>query len=228
MSKEVWVSTALIGDDLAFYNISSDLFLTATRKDGQVLARAGWSVTDTVCRNLRGEPLPADRFPARILGPDDGDYGFMPDLFSSGGYWLVSPQVAGILRGFDLGDGHLYPVRMMDSDFKHCLLPDHYCLNFGAVKDTVLIDGSNNLETVAGADLRQPLSKVRDGDIVVTADALSGPDLWIEAQVANAFFLSGALAEALGAAGLAKVFGLRRCRLADRAEMDAQRARVAG
>jgi len=117
---------------------------------------------------------------------------------------------------------------MIDSDFKHCLLPDHYCLNFGAVKDTVLIDGSNNLETVAGADLRQPLSKVRDGDIVVTADALSGPDLWIEAQVANAFFLSGALAEALGAAGLAKVFGLRRCRLADRAEMDAQRARVAG
>lgn len=52
--------------------------------------------------------------------------------------------------------------------------------------------------------------------------------MWIEAQVANAFFLSGALAEALGAAGLAKVFGLRRCRLADRAEMDAQRARVAG
>ena len=41
-------------------------------------------------------------------------------------------------------------------------------------------------------------------------------------------FPSGALAEALGAAGLAKVFGLRRCRLADRAEMDAQRARVAG
>lgn len=221
MSDGIWMSRALIDDDLRCYNLATDVSLTATRKDGEELAREGWSITETLRANLRGVPLPADRFPARVLGPDDGDYGFLPDLFSIGGYWLVTPEAADVLRGFDLGAGNLHPVRMMDSNFKRALLPDRFCLNFGAVKDTVLLDASDSLEPAGGAGLLRPLARAGDGDIAVTAEALSGPDLWIEARLADAFFVSDALAEALRAAGVGKVFGLRQCRVMGLAGMKA-------
>jgi len=52
-----------------------------------------------------------------------------------------------------------------------------------------------------------------DGQIAVSTAALSGPDLWIDTQFCNAFFLSDRLAQALRAAKVSRPFGLLRCRI---------------
>jgi hypothetical protein len=51
-----------------------------------------------------------------------------------------------------------------------------------------------------------------DDDFALSAAALQGPDLWIGAQVWDAFFLSDRLVRALREARLTRRLGLRRCR----------------
>ena len=58
-----------------------------------------------------------------------------------------------------------------------------------------------------------------DGDVVLSAAALEGPDLWFEVRVDNKIFMSDRLAEALIEIGMSDVFKLQLCRIAGDAQI---------
>jgi hypothetical protein len=55
---------------------------------------------------------------------------------------------------------------------------------------------------------------ISDGDCVLTATALEGPDVWIDASVGIAFFMSGRLVAAINDANLSAMMPLKSCRIA--------------
>ena len=52
---------------------------------------------------------------------------------------------------------------------------------------------------------------MQDKDIAVSSSALDGPDLWMDPQMRDAFFVSHALAQALRVAKVSRPFKLRKC-----------------
>jgi hypothetical protein len=45
------------------------------------------------------------------------------------------------------------------------------------------------------------------------AEALAGPDIWVDPQIYETFFVSDGLATALKEAGVARAFELKKCKL---------------
>src|SRR5262245_49967645 len=66
----------------------------------------------------RGENLVWAAFPTQIFcSPDASEKDYqLPDLFKGYGYWVVSEAAAEVLRQFDLGQGHLHPVKVLRRD----------------------------------------------------------------------------------------------------------------
>jgi len=52
-----------------------------------------------------------------------------------------------------------------------------------------------------------------DGAFAVSRDALGGPDVWVDPLLLKSIFVSGALGDALEAAGLRKALRLFKCRV---------------
>ncbi|WP_171181452.1 imm11 family protein [Ruegeria sp. HKCCD8929] len=168
---------------------------------------------DAMKRNAMGEPLPAERFPKEMYAEyKDKREKKQPDLFSAGGFWTVSAACAEVLCRFDLGQGSLYPVRLFQHDRSTPVEGEYYCVNFGAQKTAVLTDQSSRIKKpYENYDIWQPPLAMQDNDISVRSSSLSGPDLWIDPQMRDAFFLSDALAQALRAAKVSRPFKLRKC-----------------
>jgi hypothetical protein len=138
----------------------------------------------------------------------------LPDLANAGGFWTVSAAVADVLRRVELGRTSLYPTKAFRYDRRTRLEGEYFCLNFGERKTAFLPEQSPRAEKpYPNEDIwKLPLAP-NDSDIAVGQAALSGADLWVDPQVRNAFFLSDRLVQALKAAGLARRFGLFRCRV---------------
>jgi hypothetical protein len=54
----------------------------------------------------------------------------------------------------------------------------------------------------------------KDDQLAVSPAAFDGPDVWVDPLLFKSVFLSGALGDALDAAGLRRAFDLFRCRVA--------------
>lgn len=206
MGGAVWVSGAMMDDRLLRLPLATDL----VEQDG---ARA----IEALNRNDAGEPLPPDWFPRLICPSDDArrPLGQLPELFPANTFWIVSQRCADVLRRFDLGQGALHPVRVVQKDRTTPVAGHHWCLNFGNVKRCFLPAGSPRAIRNEGAltDMWFPPFAMKDGDIAVSASASTGPDIWIDPALKMAFFVSDPLASALKAAGAATPFGFRKCRL---------------
>ena len=202
MDESVWISNAMMDVERALLPLRSDIALT--NSDDAV---------EAIRQNNSGVPLPKDRFPNEVFGSSDaGTFQELPDFFSADGYWAVSEACAEVLKGFDLGSGGLYPVRIFQKDRKTPVPGDYYCLNFGSVKETFQPEGSPKAyKSQHGGDFWMPPFVVKDGDIAVSRAALAGSDLWVDPKMERAFFVSGGLANALKAAKLN--LGLRRCKI---------------
>lgn len=177
---------------------------------------------DAARRNETGQPLPADRFPARFFEgsqrPDeDSGPEPLPDLFNAGDFWVVSAALAQVLRGAELGRTSLYPTQLLREDRATPIDAEYFCLNFGEARDAFDAGRSPKVQPSQekGADWLLP-DALDDGDIALTPEALDGPDLWVDPGLGNAFFLSGTLVAALRDASLADGLGLRRCRVVGR------------
>ena len=170
-------------------------------------------------QNMAGEPLKAECFPSEIYGAPhakDSDYR-LPNIFFAGSFWAVSKAAADVLRQFDLGAGGLYPVKVFKKDRQTPIGGEWFCINFGNRKEAVAVPESmsslNDQYIRPGVKGWIPKFAIDDGGIAVSKAACSGPDIWIDPQIGDAFFLSDALAMALKTAKADKGFFLHKCRV---------------
>jgi hypothetical protein len=203
----VWASNAMINP--AMLRPISNCFDDGSEK-GRELYTKGYR------GNLAGESLPAEYFPPEIYVRKDADrnYEKLPELFFAGSYWVVSGEVADVMRKFDLGFCNLYPTKVFRKDRKTPIGDRWFCLNFGNVKRAYREGGSDSTYWIPKPETRHgaPIT-LRDNLLVVSNESLIGPDIWVDPQIRDIFFLSDPLAQALKAAGVARAFGLKKCRV---------------
>lgn len=166
-------------------------------------------------RNAAGEVLSAENFPREIWGIRGlNDSRSLPDIFMGYGPWIVSKAAAGVMRQFDMGQGGLYPVRILKRDRKTPFDGEWFCLNFGNVKKAYVGGGEDRTAHIPKPFIRHATPGPLGHNVLsVTADALVGPDIWVDPQIYDTFFVSDGLAKALKAAGVAKAFGFKKCKI---------------
>jgi hypothetical protein len=169
-------------------------------------------------RNMAGEPMKAEFFPSEIYGaPHARESNYrLPNLFFAGSIWAVSKAAVDVLRQFDLGAAGLYPVKVFKKDRQTPVGGEWFCINFGNRKETVAVRESIlRDERWIRPGVKGWIAKagIKDGDIAVFKAACPGPDIWIDPQIGDAFFLSDALAVALKKAKADKGFFLHKCRV---------------
>jgi hypothetical protein len=169
-------------------------------------------------QNVAGEPLKAECFPSEIYGAPqakESDYR-LPHIFFAGSFWAVSKAAADVLRQFDLGGGGLFPVKVLKKDRQTPVGGEWFCINFSNRKAAIAVPESTSLRDRYIRPKEKgwfPKATIKDGDIAVSKTACSGPDIWIDPQVGDAFFLSDGLGNALKKAKADKGFFLHKCRV---------------
>jgi hypothetical protein len=169
-------------------------------------------------QNNAGESLGADCFAPEIYVRKHANtnYEKLPHLFFAGSYWVVSGAVADVMRGFDLGGGNLYPTKVFRKDRKTPIGDEWFCLNFGNVKKAYVRGGVDPTPYIKMPYIRhRPPTILNDNDYTLDTEALVGPDIWVDPQIVETFFLSDSLSKALKAAGVAGPFGLKKCRVGE-------------
>jgi hypothetical protein len=209
MSDAVWISIAM-GSATNLRPLRHSFSETDQRKDA-----IAWGE-----QNVAGEPLKAECFPAEIYGaPDARESNYrLPNIFFAGSFWAVSKAAADVLRQFDLGAGGLYPVKVLKKDRQTPVGGEWFCINFGNRKEAVAVPESStslNEQYIRPGGVKGwvPRQSIKDGDIAVSKAACSRPDIWIDTQIGDAFFLSDALGMALKRAKADKGFFLHKCRV---------------
>ena len=154
-------------------------------------------------------------FPQIIYGAPNAkekDYR-LPHLFFAGSYWAISEAAANVLWQFQLGDCSLYPVEVFKHDRLTRVEGQWFCINFGNSKRAVIPEKSQRLEPGPQGRYDVPVT-LADGQLAVSEGALRPPDIWVDPQLWDNFFLSGQLGAALRRAKVDKGFFLSRCRVA--------------
>jgi len=122
--------------------------------------------------------------------------------------------MADVLRRFDLGQGALYPVRVLEYDRETPVEGNYFHINFGNVKEAFLPEMSPTAQRRHdGIDIWKRIVPAKNDEMAVRGTALTGPDIWIDPRFYNAFFLRGCLVQALKAAKLTRGLWLSRCRV---------------
>ena len=165
-----------------------------------------------LARNESGESLPPECFPTRLWTGGERDHKAFPDLFQGVNGLVVSQRCAEVLGRFDLGHGHLYPVQLLRRDRVTEVPSSYFYLNIGNRKTGFLADLSPCAWPVSAGGWSPPPG-LKDDEFSVSTAVLEGPDLWVDTDVWDAFFVSDRLGAALTAAKLAKAFRLRRCKV---------------
>lgn len=132
------------------------------------------------------------------------------------GPWIVSTAVADVMRQFDMGQGGFYPVRVLKKDRRTPFNGEWFCLNFGNVKKAYLGGGRDPTPHITKGFMRHAMPSthlIQDNMLMVNADALVGPDIWVDPQIYDTFFVSDRLAQGLKGAGLARAFGFKKCKI---------------
>lgn len=165
-------------------------------------------------RNERGEVLAPDEFPKVIFGAphaEEKDY-CVPDLFAAYGYWVLSEAAANVLRESDLGQAQLVPVPVLKSDRKTPVGGTWFCVNFANARRLLVPEQSDHIRM--GPQQRYNLpATTKDNQVVVSADALQPPDIWVDPEFWAAFFVSERLGTALRRAKVDKSFFLTKCQV---------------
>jgi hypothetical protein len=166
--------------------------------------------------NQKGQPVPETMCPKKIWGDEDVPFfDKIPDLICAQGQWIVSAQAADVLRRFNLGGGALYPVTegIYQQDQVTRVPGEFFVWIFGNVKQGFLPDQTTKCFPISGAYWWEISYDLADDDIAVSQAVLGGPDVWLDPLLFDSIFLSGALGDALEAAGLREAFRLYRCRV---------------
>lgn len=128
-----------------------------------------------------------------------------------------------MLAGANLGDGGLLPFPIYQEDLSTPVDGKFYCLNFGARKNTFRPSESKNVELLGtdsktGTEVWKVNSWAEDGDVALSAAALTGADLWGEETIRSKLFMSEALVAALRETNVKIDFRLKQCRIVGSAQ----------
>jgi hypothetical protein len=167
----------------------------------------------------QGFALRREELPEAAAVWNEKRFRLLGDIFFAGGFLVVRGRLAEVLSRFDLGEGGLIPFPVYQADLV-TPYPGEFCLlNFGCIKNTVLIDQCEDakkfvVDKDSGLQIWHINRSKSEGEVALSARALEGPDLWFEEAVHNKIFLSDALGQALLDIGMGDVFRLTRCRIA--------------
>lgn len=220
MSGKVWISSVLSN-----YALSIDQGIRNKYRghDWEEARIDGLSLPDEAhnarMRNERGFALRRKDFPEASAVWDQTLFSKVNDVFRIGPFHAVRGRVAEILGHFDLGEGGLIPYTIFQDDLVTPLEDQFSLLNFGARKNSILPEQSENvvksvIQASTGRQLWEVNSWHEDGDVALSPSALEGPDLWFEELVPHGqIFISDALAQALTEIGAGDLFKLKQCRV---------------
>jgi hypothetical protein len=214
-AARVWVST--FGNTSIYIRTIMMMHERAGEDDTREELEKGALICD---QYTAGFGVPEAEMPLRFCGMfRDTRIRKLSDYFMASGFIIVSPRCAEVFSRFDLGTGGFYPVDIYHGDRKTRVAGDYFLLNFGCRKRTFLpadLDPSifRSIKPSNGPRWLYAAWAEDDACTVSTA-ALQGPDIWVEEQLHDAFFLSDRLVRALRDAKLTRSIRLRRCRVLD-------------
>jgi hypothetical protein len=209
MTESVWISDVLAHPDLVLMMETDIVANDALRAIEAIkLLKAGKSVAQDMCPSTiwAGERAKATKR--------------LPDLFLANSYPIVSERAAAILGQFNLGEGALHPVgAVYDKDRTTRFPGTFFCWIFGNTKSAFSAEHSTGMRPFAPNAPGGPRNwwsmpfVHQDAQLAVSAEALAGPDVWVDPTLFKSIFVSGPLGNALDAAGLTGAFHLFRCRV---------------
>ncbi|MBU3258901.1 hypothetical protein KPG71_02615 [Roseovarius sp. PS-C2] len=165
---------------------------------------------DTTLRIRKGERVDPGALPVRCVLSGTGKRARVPDFFFLN-YYILSESMARIFREFDLGHGYLHPLQLMDRDGT-TVLGTYYILVAGNVKSALVPEKSENLKKDAISRLKLPVIPKNDA-LVMSRDALEGPDVWHHQPFLKGLFLSDRLVRTLKSQKCDRLFHLYRIRI---------------
>lgn len=176
-------------------------------------------VLEALRRYKQGYCLQRTDFPEAEAVWNDKRFSIRKDLFFVGPFFAVQCSLAEVFSRFDLGEGGLIPFPVYQADLATPYPGEFFLLSFGCTKNTVLIDQCEDatnfmVRKATGIQVHHINDIKPGGEVVLSPQSLSGPDLWFEEAVHNKIFLSDALGQALLNIGMGDVFRLTRCRIA--------------
>ena len=134
------------------------------------------------------------------------------------GFTIVSSEVADVLRAHDLGATRLVPVELLHPNRKTRVEGEWFYLIIAETKSALRPEASEPGVLKSLSRDRAWFSPRRNDmlandDIAVSPAALEGVDLWRDAALIRAPFLSPRLVKAIRAAKLTRHWDMRRCRV---------------
>ncbi len=172
-------------------------------------------------RNQKGTALERKDFPEASAVWNEKMYAKVCDIFPIGTAHVVRGKLAETLARFDLGEGGLIPFQIYKADLVTPMEGAFFLLNFGARKNSVLPEQSENVvkggvRVATGQQLWDVSSCEQDSDLAFSPAALNGADLWFEDIIRyDKIFMSDALAQALIAIDMKDLFALKECRVVE-------------
>ena len=179
-------------------------------------------VPDDVYANMQraGQGLALERqeLPEAAAVWNEKRFKLLGDIFFAGGFLVVRGKLAEVLSRFDLGEGGLIPFPVYQADLETPYPGEFFLLNFGAIKNTILPEQCEDatkflIRKATGLQVWHINDFKPDGEVVLSQQALVGPDLWFEEAAHNKTFMSDALARAIVEIGMGDVFRLKQCRI---------------
>jgi len=166
-------------------------------------------------RHSSGLPLDARDLPARMIGNySDQKVGKPPHMFSGNGYLMVTEQCANVLRQFDLGQGELFPIEILENDWVTPVEGSFFIFNVGNQKRTVVPEESRNVKKMRGNTKWTPKFGLHDDeDIAILESSIDGPDIWIDPEFQASIFFNDRLFDALQSGHMFGELDVRRCRI---------------
>lgn len=145
------------------------------------------------------------------------DYQHLPPAFAAGGGLNVCSPLADVFRRFDLGTGGVVPIKLFKFDRTTPVDADYFLLTVVDRKGVFIPSESHNLfvgyrTTTPPEHSAMPLEP-KNEDIAVSDDARIGSDMWFDAKLPDALFMSGRLVAALKEVGFARNFNPVKCRV---------------
>ncbi|AVX03474.1 hypothetical protein MXMO3_00943 [Maritalea myrionectae] len=165
-----------------------------------------------------GGEAPDDWFPTEAYGIyTDSNVKKVPyDLFSMDGFMTFSQKGKEAVEHLDFGGGKFLPLRVFENDRTTPVPGEFYILNYKGHKEALLADQSQHLERIYPPKDIWGLQDwlLEDGDIVVSSNALDGPDVWVDTpRLQSANFFSDQFVSAVRDAKIKTKFKFWSCRV---------------
>jgi hypothetical protein len=142
---------------------------------------------ELVDKVLRAQALPTDIFPSEFYyaAREEVRPESLPDFLVSS-LFLVSDRLRDVLKTVNLGSTFFRPVELYQNDKTTRIDAAYSIIAFGETKSTLLPEQSARIERMPGPRPLFPYGLQfvpEDDDLTLSADALLGPDLWIEEHI---------------------------------------------